>query len=129
MKKTSLLVRFLSAGIFICLALFACKNELSNSMSPQQEVEAATASSESVTETELVFNDAFDNVMGVNAEVGISGTGIFGRMTTSSERDHHTHSVHCYTVTIVRLNAPEPFPVKITLDFGNGCTGNDGHRR
>ncbi|MFL5740454.1 MAG: hypothetical protein ACJ75B_09580 [Flavisolibacter sp.] len=129
MKKTSLLARFLTAGIFISLALFGCKKELSNSLSPGQEEEAATASSESETETELVFNDVFDNVMGVNEEVGISGTGIFGRINTSSERDLHTDSVHCYTVTIVRLNAPEPFPVKITVDFGNGCTGNDGHRR
>jgi hypothetical protein len=129
MKKTSFLTRFLAAGAFVTLTLLGCKKELSNNMSPQQEEDAATASSESETETELVFNDVFDNVMGVNSEVGISGTGIFGRMSTNSERDLHTDSVHCYTVTIVRLSSTEPFPVKITLDFGNGCTGNDGHRR
>ena len=129
MKKTSFLTRFLAAGVFITLTLLGCEKELSNSMSPQQEEDAATASSVSETETELVFNDVFDNVMGVNSEVGISGTGIFGRMSTSGERDLHTDSVRCYTVTITRLSSTEPFPVKIILDFGNGCTGNDGHRR
>ncbi|MBC7903177.1 MAG: hypothetical protein H7Y27_07125, partial [Gemmatimonadaceae bacterium] len=35
----------------------------------------------------------------------------------------------CFNVSITRLGAPNAFPVKIVLDFGTGCTGNDGRIR
>ena len=117
--------RFLSANLalltfFSFLLLFtACQKENSQTGTvEEQEIEAAKVSSEADGEAELVFNGIFDDAFGVNDEVGIAGTGIFGRVTA------------CPDVTIERLGLPNAFPVRITLDFGNsGCVGRDGHYR
>jgi len=104
---------------FSLLMIVSCQKENSQSGSEQQqEIEASKVSSESDSESEMVFNGIFDDAMGVNDEVGMGGIVIFGRKTA------------CPDVTIVRLNAPAAFPVKIILDFGvDGCRGNDGHLR
>jgi hypothetical protein len=129
MKKSSLVTRLIAIAFFSSLVIIGCKKENSTTLTPAQEEEAATASSESETESELVFNDVFDNVMGVNTEVGVGGTGVFGRVS-STGREMNTDSLSgCTHVTITRLHAPDPFPVKIIIDFGNGCLGNDGHMR
>lgn len=132
MKKTSLIVQAI-AVVVISVLFIACKKETSSSLSPAEEQQAATVSTESETENEVVFNDVFDNVMGVNAEVGVGGTGIFGRVATSTSIDVRNSNMDslpsCTLVTISRLNAPNLFPVKIVIDFGNGCKGNDGRTR
>lgn len=103
---------------FAVLSITSCQKEQSqNGTEEQQEMEASRVSSEADGESEIVFNGVFDDVMGVNDEVGVGGTGIFGRVTA------------CPDVTIERLNPPAPFPVRITLDFGTGCIGRDGHFR
>ena len=79
----------------------------------------------------MVFNGVFDDAMGVSDEVGMSGTGIFGRSaidgntgTTGTERPNA-----CFTVTVTHPNNT-PFPVKVVIDFGNiPCMGPDGHTR
>jgi len=118
--------------VFIIVIFNSCKKELSEPVTPVQEEDAANYFSQSETESELVFNDVFDNVMGVNTEVGIGGTGIFGRISSSTgtSREMNVDSIPpCVTITITRLNLPDLFPVKIVMDFGNGCTGADGHIR
>lgn len=111
----------LTAISFLSILLFftACQKENSSSATDeQQELEASRVSSEADGEAEIIFNGIFDDTFGVNDEVGISGTGVFGRVTA------------CPDVTIVRLNPPNAFPVRIILDFGNpGCIGRDGHLR
>lgn len=103
---------------FSLLMISSCQKENSQTgTDEQQEMEASKVSSESDGESEIIFNGLFDDAIGVNDEVGIGGTGVFGRVTA------------CPDVTVVRLNAPAPFPVKIILDYGAGCTGNDGHLR
>jgi hypothetical protein len=68
--------------------------------------------------------------MGVNTEVGIGGTGIFGRLSSGNGRENGLDSLpSCTTVTITLLNAPARFPMKIVIDFGSGCIGRDGHKR
>lgn len=131
MKKSALFTRLITAAFFTSLVMIACKKENSASLSPAEEEEAATFSSQSETENEVVFNDVFDNVMGVNSEVGIGGTGIFGRMSsTANGREQGTDSLpSCTQVSITFLNAPARFPVKIVIDFGAGCIGRDGHKR
>lgn len=106
-------------AIFSFLLIFtACSKENSQSVTAdEQEVEAAKVSSEADGDAEIVFNGVFDDAMGVNDEVGIAGTGVFGRVTA------------CPDVLIERLGLPNLFPVKITLDFGTGCVGRDGHFR
>lgn len=105
--------------IFSLLTAVSCKKETSQSGSDNdQEIAASKASSESDAQSEIVFNGLFDDVMGVSDDVGIYGTGVFGRVTA------------CPNVTVIHLNAPSLFPVKVILDFGaNGCVGNDGHLR
>jgi hypothetical protein len=104
---------------FSLLMIVSCQKENSQTGSDdEQEVTASQVSSESDAEAELAFNGVFDDAIGVNDEVGIGGTGVFGRLNA------------CPQVTIIRLNPPNAFPVKIILDFGNtGCTGPDGHFR
>jgi len=107
---------------FFCFSLLlftSCQKESSKTgTDDEQQTEASLTSSQSDGESELVFNGVFDDVIGVNDEVGIGGTGIFGRVTS------------CPDVTVVHLNAPGQFPVQVTLDFGTaGCVGNDGHMR
>jgi uncharacterized membrane protein len=80
MKKSALFTRLITAAFFASLVMIACKKENSGSLSPAEEEQAANYSSESETENEVVFNDVFDNVMGVNTEVGIGGTGVFCRL-------------------------------------------------
>jgi len=131
MKAFPLLTR-----VMTFLALFviinSCKKEVSETVTDTQEEEAANYFTQSETESELVFNDVFDNVMGVNTEVGIGGAGIFGRMSSfaGSSREMNVDSMPpCLTITVTRLNAPDLFPVKIVMDFGNGCPAPDGHIR
>ena len=107
------------AFFFSLLMVSSCQKENSQSGTDnQQQIDASKASSESDGESASVFNGIFDDVMGVNDEVGLAGTGIFGR------------TVACPDVTIIRPNTPNNFPVKIILNFGtNGCVGRDGHLR
>jgi hypothetical protein len=128
MKKSALFTRLITAAFFTSLVMIACKKENSSSLSPAEEEQAANYSTESETENEVVFNDVFDNVMGVNTEVGIGGTGIFGRVS-SNGREMGLDSLPCVQVSITLLNAPARFPMKIVIDFGTSCLGRDGHTR
>src|SRR3954451_19297582 len=131
MKKASLLTRLITISVFASLITIGCKKENSGTLTPAEEEQIATYSSEEETQSELVFNDVFDNVLGVNNEVGIGGTGVFGRMAAGTGgRETNIDSIPpCLNITVTRLNLPEPFPVRITLDFGTGCPGPDGHIR
>lgn len=123
------LTRLTTAVLVLCTAfvLFSCKKDKSGDLTAAEEEIASAATSESDAEAEMVFNGVFDNVMGVNNEVGIEGTGVFGgRVAGSGMR---TDSLQrCFTVTVTRPSA-NPFPVRVVIDFGTGCTGADGHTR
>jgi len=126
MKLRLNLVRL--SGLFIFFSLFtlvSCEKESSqNGTNEQQEAEASRVSGEADATAEGVFNNLFDDVLGANDDVGVSGTGIhYGRGDTLSP------TPRCFTVTITHPNNT-PFPVIITVDFGNtGCLGPDGHVR
>jgi hypothetical protein len=83
----------------------------------EKEALASRTVGESDAEAEIVYDGIFDDAMGVNQEVAMGGTGIFGRLTA------------CPTVTVTRTVAQLPFPVRVVLDFGNGCVGRDGKFR
>ena len=62
--------------LFSLLMIVSCQRENSQTMTEeQQQQEASIVSSESDAEAEIVFNDVFDDAMGVNDEVGIEGVG------------------------------------------------------
>ena len=120
MKPRINLTQLVTLSFFFSLLMVSsCQKENSQTGSDnQQEIEASRVSSESDGESESIFNGVFDDAMGVNDEVGIAGTGIFGR------------TVACPEVTVLHTNAPDVFPIRVTLNFGiNGCVGRDGHLR
>lgn len=103
-------------ALFSALLFSGCQRESSQEEEAAQ-VEASKISGESESEAESIFNGIFDDAMGVNDEVALGGTGVFGRLNV------------CPTVTITRPTA-NPFPVRVLMDFGtNGCVGPDGHFR
>lgn len=131
LKATSLAALLLFS---ILITISSCKKEASE-LSDAEAKEYGQATSQSDAEAEATFDDVFDNVMGVNTEVGIGGTGIFGQANPQYGEEiisgvGGTDTVPaCVTVTITRLNPPNAFPVKVVIDFGNGCTGRDGRLR
>ncbi|GAB4092758.1 hypothetical protein [Flaviaesturariibacter terrae] len=104
-------------------ALFlGCKKEHSqDELSSQEELQIALAAVRGDAQMSFSREEVFDNVLGVNTEFGIGGTGVFGRL-------QRPDSLACVTVLIQRLG-PNAFPARVTLDFGGGCTGRDGRTR
>jgi hypothetical protein len=109
---TALFVLIVSMGIYSCQ-----KDKQTPDPADEKEALASRTVSESDAEAEIIYDGIFDDAMGVNEEVGMGGTGIFGRLNA------------CPTVTVTRNNPPAPFPVRVVLDFGTGCVGRDGHFR
>jgi len=135
MKNMTNVTRLLVVVLLMTMtALFSCQKE--NSKATQAENEQfAQAASESDAESEAIFDDVFDNIMGVNAEVGVGGTGLFAAPNFNPNEEiisgaNGADSIPpCLTVTITRLSQSAAFPVKIELDFGAGCIGRDGRVR
>src|SRR5258705_12944344 len=83
--KFSLTQLITTAFLFNLLIFFSCTKENSqNGTADQQEEQASIVSSESDGEAEIVFNEVFDDAMGVSDEVGMAGTGIFGRTAATN---------------------------------------------
>ena len=124
MKKTFFLSRLTTLAVVLTLLIVGCKKEGSEALSPQEEEQAATFTSESEIDSEITFNDVFDNVMGVNSEVGTGGVGIFGRTTSGSVDRGEPARVDsmppCLTVTVTPMQ-PNMFPKTVVVDFGAGC--------
>jgi hypothetical protein len=132
-------MKLLSYGLTTCivgaLLLFTgCQKEAGPGNAAEQE-EFAVATAESDAEAETVFDDVFNNVMGVNEEVAIGGTGVFGKANRTNQGGDligqalQLDSNQCFNVTITHLDTTKPFPVSIVIDFGAGCTGRDGNIR
>lgn len=105
-------------ALVVTVSLMACQKD-QQTPDPIEEKEALASRTvgESDAEAEIVYDGIFDDAMGVNQEVAMGGTGIFGRLTA------------CPTVTVTRTVAQLPFPVRVVLDFGTGCVGRDGKFR
>jgi len=126
MMKNTLFVHGVALAGLLALTMVACKKEKSNTQDPAEQYEITTSklSSESDAEAEVVYDGVFDDVMGASDEVGVYGSGIFGR-----EYGLDT-AQRCFTVRVDRPNAPRPFPVIITVTFPqSGCMGPDGRVR
>jgi hypothetical protein len=123
------LAGLLTTALVIGLALSACKKQNDDSSGTTGKEEFAAAAAQSDANAEEAFDDVFNNVMGVSPEVGIGGTGVFGRVAVSNGRLDGVDSATCYIVTTKQLNAGTRFPLQITIDFGTGCTARDGRTR
>jgi hypothetical protein len=130
MKTNFLIARVITTLFSVALVFNSCKKETSESnLSPQEEEQASVASSESEAESESIFNEVFDNVIGVNNDVGLAGTGVFGRMSTSTTTNQTERIAACFNVSITHVTQGQDFPLRVEIDFGTGCTGRDGRVR
>jgi hypothetical protein len=135
MKIVIQATRLMTIALFTSVLVVSCqKDQSGENLSPQEEEQASTIATESEAESEGSFDEVFDNVIGVNTEVGLGGTGVFsGRLSGDAlpgGRLENVDSVKCFTVTVERLNAGTAFPVRITTDFGAaGCMGPDRRTR
>lgn len=126
---------YLKFSFFLAIIFLAsCKKEDEN-ITPQQKQEFAMATSQADAEAEGVFDDLFDNTLGVSDEVGIGGTGVFGTLKPSSNNGteaisqvNRVDSNACFIVTTTQIGGTR-FPLQVTLDFGAGCLGRDGRTR
>jgi len=136
MKMYNSLTKSIGVTLVVLSILFvACKKDNSSSSSNVDQTTFANSTAESDAEAQVVFNDVFDNVVGTNDEVGMSGVGVVGAANNSNNGNiiagiNGGDSLSpCFTITVTRLNPPNKFPVQIVVDFGTGCTGRDGRTR
>lgn len=117
--------KLVSVAFVSSLLLFvSCSKEKSQGETDAQEQEVAKVTGEADAEAESTFNEFFDDVMGVNNDVGVGGSGVFFGRT-----DSLTPVPRCFTITITHPSNT-PFPAVVTIDFGTtGCPGPDGRVR
>jgi len=76
MKSSFSLTKALATSLFtLVILLYSCGKE--ESLSAEQEQEMAQVSTESSGEAENTFSETFDDVLGVNNEVGLAGSGVY----------------------------------------------------
>jgi hypothetical protein len=129
MKMMNLSKWAICLSIFGVLTVVGCKKENSSNTSQLDETEATMVSSESDEESDAIDETIFDDVMGVNDEVGVGGTGMFGRSTTSDEGLVNGRSVDSFRCATVTITPQVGWPKTVTIDFGNGCNGPGGNTR
>lgn len=128
--KTTTVRGIACLSLFSTLFLFSCKKETTETeLSPAQEEETVYSIAQSEAESEIIFNDVFDNVIGANNDVGIEGVGVFGRLSGDASSTGNNRLTGCYDITVTHLVQGQIFPLRIELDFGIGCTGKDGRTR
>ena len=129
MKKQTIAPACMVAAFIFSIALFTACTKSDNSTPSETSTETAlNASASADNQADVVYNDVTNNVMGVNSQIGV-GTGIGVFVADGNNVEPWAPGwEHCFTVTI----APETigvFPKTVTIDFGDGCTGRDGHVR
>ncbi|MDF2187307.1 hypothetical protein [Paraflavitalea sp. CAU 1676] len=131
MKTNNLLKASVAAALLLAVVFTGCKKDDNSSTNQAEQQEIATNSSQADAESEAVFDDVLNNVLGVNSDVAIGGTGVFARTASapSNGKENGTEDTPCFTVSTVKLNGSNAFPLQVTVDFGAGCTGIDGRVR
>lgn len=134
MKITTLLLQKSAAATLAAALLFtACKKD--NNADNEGKDDQATfvkASTQADAESDAVFADVLNNVLGVSSEVAIGGTGVFAARTTqpsAGNKETGGDDTPCFTATATKLNGTNNFPLQVAIDFGAGCTAKDGHTR
>ncbi len=123
MKLSFTLTQLITVAFFFSmLSIGSCSKEHSSGGTDQQQQDASFTSVESDSQAEVAFNEVFDDAMGANNDVGMAGTGVFGRGESTDGYYRLDSLPPCATVTIVHLSTATFFPVRITIDFGTaGC--------
>lgn len=122
MKKIPFLTQKAAPAVALALLLAGCKkDESAVTLTPEQEVQATFVTAQSESESDLVFDDVFNSVVGANAEIGMEGPGVYGRVdgnTGTLRQDSSRSSCAKWTVSPTQPNA---FPKTVVIDFGSGC--------
>lgn len=129
MKMSALTGRLATILALTIVFIFAScsKNNEQSTQTAQQSL--TQASLEADAEGEIVYDDVFNNVMGVNSTVAIGGTGVFEAANSGQPGTLEPATPPCFTLGVEFLGNPDNFPVKVTIDFGTGCLGKDGRTR
>jgi hypothetical protein len=130
--RKNLFTPLITAAFILAISIISCKKENSQSgtLTPEEEKQVASLSAESEAEADVIFDDIFNNTIGVSNEVGISGLGIFGQANLNGGLPTgRTDSIRCYTVSTIHTSTTSFFPVKIIIDFGIGCKDRFGITR
>jgi hypothetical protein len=110
----------------LCFSVSCTRENSGDDTSEQEQIQASTVTAESDAEAEVIYNEVFDDVLGVNNDVGMADIGIAGR---TADGDISARPNACYTVTVIHLTAAF-FPARVIIDFGTSpCMGPDGHTR
>ncbi len=122
MKRIPFLNRLAAPVLATTLLFVGCKKEDSaNTLTPQEEEQATFVTAQSESESDLVFDDVFNSVVGANAEVGMEGLGVYGRTDGRSDLFRQDSSRSSCVKRTVTPTQPNAFPKTVTLDFGTGC--------
>lgn len=118
------------ASVAAFLFIIACSK--SNNVDPSTDDSnkaQASALLASDAQADAVFNDVQANILGANAEAGFGHGGVFGRHAVDNGKEFGEDSIpSCVNVTVTPSTIGV-FPKTVTIDFGSGCTFNDGHTR
>lgn len=126
MKKYPSLVVLLLGSLLTSLLFAGCAKNVNTKPTPQEEEQAARTSGEAETELQFSFDVVFNNVMGVSADVGTGGAGVFSRSADAANAKTDS-AASCVSVSITPLQTGV-FPKTVVLDFGTGCYSH-GHLR
>lgn len=129
MKSVFPSIRLTSVMVLVAaMAFTSCKKN--DDAAPNDEMNTAVDVTQSNEVAGQQFDDVFNIVLGVQSadageDIGIgSGGGIMykpgGGETTLGDR--------CYTITVIPKER-NVWPKTVTIDFGNGCKGEDGKVR
>ncbi len=144
MKKAHFIAIVVATFIIGSVVFTACQksgSSVDNNTPTEQDALALQASATADDASDNAFNDALDNVLGVNDDIGLGGgIGVFfaaphqssgnnGSGTPVSQFGEGVDTIpHCWSLTI-DPGTPGAFPKTVTIDFGTGCEGRDGHTR
>lgn len=133
--KTKLTLLYAGLITLSTLIFTACQKDDSTDSAATEQEEFANASSQAEIEADIAFHDVFNNVMGINADVDLSGTGALADASTPQDAPvlygpMEVDSIpQCITITATPLTEGSRFPLQVVIDFGEGCIGRDGRIR
>lgn len=133
--KTKLTLLFAGLITFSTLIFTSCQKDDSTENGAAEKEEFANAASQAEVEADIAFHDVFNNVMGINADVDLGGTGALADGSNPQDAPvlygpNEVDSIpDCVNITATPLTEGSRFPLQVVIDFGEGCTGLDGRVR
>jgi hypothetical protein len=125
MKKVNIIRKTFTAVIIVSVIAAACsKSSSTDTSNTDNQTAAALTASDAISDN--LYDDAFNEVMSVNDENGLSA----GRIAYTGSRVDSLSGTHgCATVTVTPKDQ-STYPKTVVIDYGTtGCTGANGVTR